>query len=476
MERRCFALLSVLGLFLAPSPSQGGGPFRFTTFELAATPGTTCPGGGSSCANAAAEPAIRADNDGVFYASSENGLGSGTLAWKSVDGGLHYAALASPNATSTSSATGFAPGGGDTDVAVAPVKNASGFYNLYVASLNGANVDVSTSQDGGQSWSLNPTGATVPGDDREWIAADAASKVCIAYHDSASNIDVNCSADAGATFTQVSSAIDAGHAWLVGNNEIGSLAIDPGSHSVYQVLAGLGDPTEVSCITCGFHAVWIGVSTDGGQHFTDYPVTVSSDTSISYAHSFVNVSIDRGGNLYALFSDDHDVFYSFSTNGGQGWSSPAQVNQRPSRTAIFPWSTAGAAGKIDIVWYGTKFFDGVNTPDTYPTSASWYVFIAQNLQATTPGSTFTQQRATRVIHRGGVCESGITCTGNRDLFDDFGVAASPTTGRASIVYSDDRFTHDANDPAQSGCTKQGTNMPSCDHTSVATQVTGPGIF
>src|SRR5690242_21096017 len=35
-------------------------------------------------------------------------------------------------------------------------------------------------------------------DDREWIAADGASKVCVSYHDAVTfNIDVNCSADAG---------------------------------------------------------------------------------------------------------------------------------------------------------------------------------------------------------------------------------------------------------------------------------------
>jgi hypothetical protein len=54
--------------------------------------------------------------------------------------------------------------------------------------------------DGGQTWALNLTSATIPGDDRDWIAADGASKVCISYHDIATfNIDVDCSFDAGTT-------------------------------------------------------------------------------------------------------------------------------------------------------------------------------------------------------------------------------------------------------------------------------------
>jgi len=79
------------------------------------------------------------------------------------------------------------------------------------------------------------------------------------------------------------------------------------------------------------------------------------------------------------------------------------------------------------------------------------------------------------VHYAGVCESGIGCTGNRDLYDDFGVAASPITGMASIVYSDDQYTTDTYDPPRPGCTASATNTGSCDHTSIATQTKGTGI-
>jgi hypothetical protein len=66
----------------------------------------------------------------------------------------------------------------------------------------------------------------------------------------------------------------------------------------------------------------------------------------------------------------------------------------------------------------------------------------------------------------------VTCTGNRDLYDDFGVAASPLTGMASIVYSDDQY-----DPSQpTTCTQSQSNSASCDHTEIATQTSGSGIF
>lgn len=478
-----FPILILVSLLMLFSPgivaaASLSSSFSFTNFELSSVAGTTCPNTAGTCTNGAAEPQIRSDAAGNFYASSENGLGAGTEAWKGISSGKSFTALVSPNAGSSSNTSGFAPGGGDTDVATAPAKNAHGLYNVYVASLSLANVDVSTSMDGGKTWTLNPIGATISGDDREWIAADGASKVCISYHDVATfNIDVNCSADAGLTFTQLGEAFDTNHPWLAQNNSTGNLMIDPTNHIVYQTFSGIANAGEVACSTqgtCGYHVVWMAVSTDGGKTFTDHMVYDNPNTTVSYGHQFVNMSIDRAGNLYSVFSDNHNVSYSFSKNHGSNWSLPVQVNKSPSNTAVMPWSVANHAGHIDIVWYGTSYYDGVTVPDNYPASASWYVYMAQNLKATGSGG-FTQIAVTPIIHFGGVCESGVSCTGNRDLYDDFGIAVNPGSGLASIIYSDDQYTNDANNPPRSGCTTSASNSSSCDHTSIATQLSGSGI-
>jgi hypothetical protein len=466
------AALAALVLAVLVQSASGAAPSKvaFSNLTVAETPGVTCPGS-NDCVNFASEPQIRADGDGNFFGSSENGLGGGTVAVRSTDGGLHYLTLQSPNAVSSANTTGFAPGGGDTDVAVAPARNVQGNFNVYVASLSLAEVDVSTSTDRGQTWTLNPTSATIPGDDREWIAADGGSKVCISYHDIATfNIDVNCSFDAGTTFTQLGDAIDPAHAFQINNNEIGNLAIDASSHTVYQTYSGITSPSEA--IGAGFHGVYMGVSTDGGQTFTDHPVYINPDTSVSYGAQFVNVSVDRAGNVYSVFSDGHDISYSFSTDHGKTWTGPFKINK--SGTAIMPWTAAGDAGKIDVVYYQTSFRDTTTTVDNYPNSAAWTVAFAQNLSATTAGSGFSIATPTSVVHTGGVCLSGVTCTGNRDLFDDFGVAASPTTGLASIIYSDDQFS--TTGPNESFCGLSDNNTINCDHTSIATQTGGSGIF
>jgi len=462
---------------VAAAPGKTG---SFVNYSLAETTGTTCPGS-SACSNIAAEPAIRADAAGRFFGSSENGLGGGTVAFRSTDNGSHYTTLVSPNGVSQANNTGFAPGGGDTDLAVAPDKNAAGFYNVYVSSLSLANVDVSTSTDGGATWSLNPVTTPETIDDREWIAADTNNKVCISYHDAPQGITVGCSPNAGVAFTQFASALDANHAFQISENEIGNLAIDPASHIIYQTYSAITTAAETACApqlgvsagTCNYHGVYMAVSTDGGLTFTDYPVYINPNADVGYGHQFVNVSIDRAGNVYSVYSDDHHVYYSFSTDHGKTWSGPYLITTT-NGTQIFPWSSAGDAGKLDVVYYQTPYYDGINTPDNYPNTAAWTVGFAQNLNALTPGSSWARQAASPTNHFGGVCESGVTCTGNRDLFDDFGVAASPTTGLASIIYSDDQF--DPNGPNTSGCDTTTNNSSSCDHTAIATQTSGTGIF
>jgi hypothetical protein len=129
------------------------------------------------------------------------------------------------------------------------------------------------------------------------------------------------------------------------------------------------------------------------------------------------------------------VFYSYSTDGGGNWSGIEKVNSDPANTAIFPWRTAG---KVNVVYHGTSYKGSPQTPPPQQSSAEWHVYMAQ-IRDAAGSPTTTQYRVSPVNHKGGVCEEGISCTGNRDLYDDFGVAASPTTGLASIVYSDDQL-------------------------------------
>src|SRR5438093_12508889 len=170
----------------------------FAKYELAGNPfvtgynvATSCPNTARTCQNTEGEPQIRADRAGNFYGSSENvfcvlgGLCGGTFAWRSNYNGQHFTTLTPPNSVSAGR-PGISTAGGVTDISVTREKNTNGLYDVYVASLQSEppllNIYVSTSTDAGASWTINPTSASVAGDDREWIAADGANKVCISSH------------------------------------------------------------------------------------------------------------------------------------------------------------------------------------------------------------------------------------------------------------------------------------------------------
>lgn len=458
------------------------------------------PPGSTSKNNQAAEPQIRADLAGHFYVSSENGLGAGTDAWSSTDGGHTYAALPQPNEVSSTSGgtTGFAPGGGDTDLATAPAKNSSGGYNLYVASLTLGSVTVSLSQDGGHTWANDVTSATVPGDDREWIAAAGANGFYLSYHavGAGDEIIVNQGQVVGGqpitvqTYDAINPAQTDIYLGTVEDNEIGNIAVDPKTGDVYQVFVGC-PPSPTAVASCSaFNTAYLAVgvpSTTGGVTtltFTDYVIYQSPSTSAGFGNNFPAVAVDTAGNVYATWSDDQNVYLAYSTDHGQHWSAPGKVNHgTAAMTAIYPWLTAGRAGHVDVVFYGTPAAanyqtcgqSGNYTCQTEP----WSVFFTQNLSVLGGGS-WAQAKVTPVVHYGGVCQGGVTCTAsgndNRDLYDDLGVAASPTTGMASISYSDDQYADNTGTANAGECTPAQNNTSSCDHTDYATQTSGHGIY
>lgn len=478
----------------------------FTVPATAATTGPTFihgvlpppPPGSTTTSNQAAEPQIRADQAGRFYISSENGLGAGTDAWSSADGGHAYGSLPQPNEVSATSGgtTGLAPGGGDTDLATAPVKNSAGTYNVYVASLTLGSVTVSLSQDGGHTWANDVTAAKVPGDDREWIAADGASNFYLSYHAIAAGdqIAVNQGQVVSGqpatvqTYDAINPAQTDIYLGTVNDNEIGNIAVDPRTGDVYQVFVGC-PPSPTAVVTCSsfntaYMAVGVPTTINGVTTltFTDYVINQSPNASASFNNNFPAVAVDTAGNVYATWSDDHNVYLTYSTDHGQRWSKPGKINHGTAATAIYPWLTAGSPGKVDVVFYGTPAASNYQTcgqTGTYTCqNEPWSVFFAQNLNVLGSNS-WAQNQVTPVVHHGGVCQGGVTCTSsgndNRDLYDDFGVAASPTTGMASITYSDDQYADNTGTANSGECTSAQNNTSSCDHTDFATQTGGSGI-
>jgi hypothetical protein len=427
--RSLIAIFAGLSLFGAAACGIGAGRAsaetvgNFSFGELAS--GTV---GSTGCgANNAGEPAIHVSRANNVFAGSENGLGGGSELWRGLGAlggagasgcGLEY--RGQPNAVS-----GVGASGGDIDVAIASAPNAAGNYNLYVSSLNLASVNVATSTDNGTTFSQTPVQAGLPVDDREWIAAFGAQTSLLTYHDVATNnIDVLRSDSGGTVYTQIATAIPLGD-YKEANNELGNIVIDhrnlpdqTGNFYAYQSFVAPSKPGGSH-----YNEAFLAVSPDGGHTWTDRPIPCSvASASTDLDHNFPNVSVDPAGNVWYAWSSNRSIRTAKSTDHGKTWTCSGSVSTG-SAQAIFPWLAATSAG-VDLVYYGA------------PTSKNqtFYVNFVQNVAGTPTGWGAPQRLMP--VHKGAVCEEGVTCTTGRQLFDDFGVDTD-SAGWAHIAYSHD---------------------------------------
>lgn len=392
--------------------------------------------GQSGCStNGAGEPAIHVSKDNLVGLGSENGLGGGSAYWTGTQVG--GAAAADPCGLTydgqPNAVNGVGLSGGDIDTAFAPAKTTTGTYRIYVSSLNLASVNVATSTDNGKTFSQTPVQGGLPVDDREWIAAYGADTSLLTYHDIASNdIDVLRSDNGGTVYTQVGQAIPATD-YKASNNELGNLVIDHNSgtgtsSSPFYAYQSFVAPSTSS--GSDYNEAFLAVSADGGSTWTDQPVPCSTSWGGSLDHNFPNVSVAPNGTLWYAASNDTNIYTATSSDHGATWTCSGAVSTNTAQ-AIFPWLVATDSG-VDLVYYAA------------PTTANqtWSVYFAQNLAGTTAGWGTPQQLMP--VHTGAVCEGGISCTGGRQLLDDFGVDTDQS-GYAHIAYS-----HDSPDLGGSG--------------------------
>jgi hypothetical protein len=384
--------------------------------------------GATGCGtNIAGEPSIHVSRANNVFLGSENGLGGGSELWRGLGqlGGNGAPACALEYRGQPNAVQGVGASGGDIDIAIASAQNPNGKYNLYVASLNLASVNVATSQDDATTFTQVPVVEGIPVDDREWIAAFGAGTALLSYHDIATNdIDILRSDDAGQTFVQESQAIPATD-YRASNNELGNLVIDHrnlpagGGFWAYQSYVA---PSSSS--GSHFNEAFVAASSDGGARWTQRPIPCSTaSTSTDLDHNFPNVSVDPEGNLWYAWSDDKSVRVAESTNHGASWACSGPIGS--AKQSIFPWLSAGRDGE-DLVFYGTSDAPGPNQ--------LWSAYFAQNLTKKAKG--WGGATAITSVHKGTVCEGGINCTSGRQLFDDFGVDVD-SAGWAHVAYSHD---------------------------------------
>ncbi|MGH8859655.1 MAG: hypothetical protein ACRDVG_00210, partial [Jatrophihabitantaceae bacterium] len=379
----------------------------------------------------AGEPSVHVSKANLVGLGSENGVGGGSVYWRGTQvGGAGASGCALTYSGQPNAVGGVGLSGGDIDTAFAPVKSAAGTYRAYVASLNLASVNVAVSNDNGATFSQTPVQAGLPLDDREWIAAYGADTSLLSYHDIAtSNIDMLRSDNGGALYTQVARVIpDTDYKAM--NNELGNLVIDHNNPSAGGFWAYQSFVAPSTASGSAYNEAFLGVSSDGGSTWTDKPIPCSTSFGANgLDHNFPNVSVAPNGTLFYAVSNDSNVYVAESTDHGGTWTCSGAVST--GGQSIFPWIVATSAGE-DLVYYGAVGSGA---------SQTWYVYFAQNLTQSVSGWSTTQLMP---VHTGPVCEGGVSCTGGRQLLDDFGVDTDQS-GWAHIAYS-----HDAPDLGGSG--------------------------
>ncbi|MGB2874044.1 MAG: hypothetical protein WBB76_01055 [Gaiellaceae bacterium] len=342
------------------------------------------------------------------------------------------------------------PGGGDTDI----VTDDQGYQ--YFVDLEGlVNLGTAVSNDTGNTWRKNPVAVQNTAVDRQWFALDngttssaSDNTVFLAFHESAVGTFIYSSPGSTGPTDPVGGLVWQNSAAnsplpLASDATCGQLRFDPLKRNLYYACSE-GDHVRM---TIGHVAP--GQRTGIVYHNVALPVSPGGGGP---GHLFPAMAVDKGGNVYAAWIDskDNNVYYSSSSNQGQTWTSPVQVNSPPSVTNEFLWAQGGAAGTVALAWYGT---DAAGQPDNFPswyndpkgsTAYKWWGYVGVITSATSPSATIAQQRFTeKPMHYGQICNQGIGCTvsgGDRTMADFFAFA-SDKPGGMRIVYNDTTSQH-----------------------------------
>jgi len=288
-----------------------------------------------------------------------------------------------------------------SDPGVAWDSNGNVFYSYIVVffstagSINGTEMAVARSSDGGRSWTSTYFNQNGPGkfNDKPMIAVDQrTNNVYVAWDDtvigrgapSSSGILFSRSTDGGVTFStpQVISDTHGGQRFGIG--------ADPFVGPDGTVFVAWHDISNKILVTS---------STDGGQTFgaihTVAPTRIPFDAAIPPQNTrgalvYPSCGADRSsdsfrGRLYCTWMDDNgsgdtDVFESASTDAGATWSAPQRVNDDKGGSFQFnQWLAVDpATGAVNVSW---------NDSRNDPTNASTDIFYSRS---TDGGATFSK--------------------------------------------------------------------------------------
>jgi hypothetical protein len=295
----------------------------------------------------------------------------------------------------------------------------------------GGGIPWQVSCDQGKTFSKAVDVSDGTGSDREWIDA-VGSQIVGSWRDSAGYVSIT-SQDYGQTWgpkVKVSASSFLG----------GPVIHDPTM------------PTRLWLPAVESNRVDLYRSDDAGASWKASPVMELPNGAADLLQStqiFPVVAADASGHLYVVVSTKqvtnenvdptltpkqasiYGIYLTQSNDLGATWSEPRLLST-PQKDGVMPFITAGATGRIAVVWYENV----VGLPDDVLPD-EWNVKMMEGIgMENGTGQTTTVQLNGAPNHIGGLCSNGLACVagGDRCLLDYFEVALNPQ-GQPVVTWS-----------------------------------------
>ncbi|HEU0207853.1 MAG TPA: hypothetical protein VFQ78_02640 [Candidatus Udaeobacter sp.] len=445
------------------------------------------------------EEDIRLDptNPNRIYTSVPGTLSADTSwIWHSLDGGKTFKWIV--NAAPLEGKVTTCNGGGDTELGV----DSAG--HLYFNDLTLANFSTGRSDDFGATFVCSNTGVPDTAVDRQWYAIDGdptnggilfltndeigpggamcggstGNNVLVMYRSPLGGVGATAGIEFGPAY-KVTADLSCDEA-IMGNNELSPIATtlgQPNGMGGYTTL-----PTPVKhvyvvhdnaqlntirigrCFPVAFGAPVANVSDPTGLNCTDLLVA-DLGPNAKTGGNFPTMAIDNAGNLYSVWEQapinaggqvvgDTVLKYSYSTDQGNTWSAPLQIDTSGSpvgtlHTNVFAWMAAGDDGRVAIAWYGTP---GAPTfpssgPDSCGANCDWSLWVVQTVNGHAATAAFTApiQASGHFVHRGSIQTLIGGQSGDRTL-GDFLQVRMGAQGELQISYADSNNVDEAFGP------------------------------
>src|SRR5439155_20841437 len=282
---------------------------------------------------------------------------------------------------------------------------------LYNTGIDLVNDALFSSADGGKTWDKGTV--QCHDGDRPWLAGGRSGQVFMATDTVEGTLSHQTfRSDDGGQSCSTDGVPDAGS-----TKDGGSYT---GFGKLYYVSGKLIEPVVYTDSNGSVSGVGVGTWAPGDAAFTPHKAAGTT----MYAH-WPAIALDGGGTVYLVWDTDarragttggcaggptpapNRIMLAWSKDFGTTWSTPIAVAAPAHARVLWPWVTAGDAGKVSVVWYQTEPGE---VADLDCQTAHLHVLEATILHATSPTRTVqTVDAAGRPVHIGSVCQGGTTC-------------------------------------------------------------------